>query len=375
MKRVLGMCMVLLCVASIAFANPYSKADNDQNRPTMRSKIRTSQYRPALRQNEVLFVEDICGTFGPGTSPDPVWDAILTQLLGTGNYGWFTTPGDSADGPDLVTMEQYDLVVWNCYDYWFQGPAALTPTDQLNISDYLFNGGKMWLIGQDLLWSGVPMPWMATHFFLADAVQDYNYGALFANVQGLDEISGFNMTVWPDYFSNPLYHDELIPDTLFAHAVLEDTDSMKTVGIFYPGQMDWQSAFWAIDIRDSTLTTYWTEVIGIASGMFTAFGVTGIDEFHSDPVRALQLNISPAPFVHSTTISFEVPIATHVALNIYNKTGQYVTNLMDSRQNAGSYQVNWNRKDARGLEVPNGVYFVRLTCGDVSSTANIVVTK
>jgi hypothetical protein len=295
--------------------------------------------------------------------------------MGAGNYGWFSTATDSSDGPDLATMELYDLVVWNCYDYWFLGPMALTPTDQLNISDYLFNGGKMWLIGQDILWSGVPMDWMATHFFLADANQDYNYGALFCNVQGLNEITGFTMTIWPDYASNPLYHDELMPDTLFAHAVLEDTDSMKVVGIFYPGQMDWQSAFWAIDIRDSSLTTYWNEVLGMAMGMFDAFGVTGIDEFQSDPVRALHLNISPAPFVHSTTISFEVPTATHVTLNIYNKTGQYVTNLMDSRQNAGSYRVTWNRNDARGIEVPNGVYFVRLTSGDAAATTNVVIAR
>jgi hypothetical protein len=272
-------------------------------------------------------------------------------------------------------MDQYDLVVWNCYDYWFQGPMALTPSDQLDISDYLFNGGKMWLIGQDILWSGVPMSWMTTHFFLASAVQDYNYGALFCNVQGLNEISGFTMTIWPDYASNPLYHDELMPDTLFAHDVLEDTDSMKVVGIFYPGQNDWQSAFWAIDIRDSSLTTYWNEVLGMAIGMFDAFGVTGIDEFHADPVRALQLNISPAPFVHSTTISFEVPTATHVTLNIYNKTGQYITTLMDGLQNAGSYRVAWDRRDARGIEVPNGVYFVRLTSGDVTATTNVVIAR
>jgi hypothetical protein len=304
-----------------------------------------------------------------------VWDAILTQLVGAGNYGWFTTPNDSADGPDLATMQQYNMVIWNTYDYWFQGPMALTAADQLAISDLLFNGGKMWLIGQDILWSGVPMSWMATHFFLADAVQDYDYGALFCNVQGLNEITGFSMTVWPDYASNPLYHDELIPDTLFAHAVLEDVDSMKTVGIFYPGQMDWQSAFWAIDIRDSSLTTYWNEVLGMVQGMFDAFGLTGINEIPADPVRALGLSVSPAPFTHSTTISFEVPAATHVTLNIYNKTGQFVTSLMDGAQNAGSYRVAWNRKDARGIAVPNGVYFVRLTSDDVTATTNVVIAR
>jgi hypothetical protein len=172
-----------------------------------------------------------------------------------------------------------------------------------------------------------------------------------------------------------LYHDELIPDTLFAHDVLEDTDSMKVVGIFYPGMMDWISAFWAIDLRDSTLTTYWNEVLGMAQGMFDAFGLTGINEIPADPVRALGLSISPAPFVHSTTISFEIPAATNVTLDIYNKTGQYVTTLMDGTQNAGSYRVAWDRKDAKGIAVPNGVYFVRLTSGEVTATTNVVIAR
>jgi hypothetical protein len=215
---------------------------------------------------------------------------------------------------------------------------------------------------------------MNTHFHLASANQDYNYGADSTPVQGLVEITGYSMTVIPDYASNPLYHDELIPDTVFAHGVLEDTDSNKIVGIFYPGQMDWQSAFWAIDLRDS-LWFYWGEIIGMVGGMFDAFGLTGIDEFGAEPVRHFNLNISPDPFVRTTTISFEVPNASHVRLDIFNKAGQYVTNLMDSRQNAGTHHVNWNRRDTRNMEVPNGVYFVRLTCDDVSSTANIVVTK
>lgn len=375
MKRVLGMCIVLLCIISVAFANPYSRADNNQRQVPNNPDKNMVRYRPALRQNEVLFVEDIGGTFGPAVSPDPVWDQILTDLIGAGNYGWYTTMATDSNGPDLATMQQYNMVIWNTYDYWFQGPLALTATDQLNISDLLFNGGKMWLIGQDLIYSGVPLSWLTTHFFLADVNEDYDYGALFCNVQGLNEISGFSMTVWPDYVSNPLYHDELIPDTLFAHDVLEDVDSMKTVGIFYPGQMDWISAFWAIDIRDSSLTTYWNEVLGMASGMFEAFGLTGINEIPADPVRALQLNVSPAPFVHSTTISFEVPAATHVTLAIYNKTGQYVTTLMDGSQNAGTYRIAWDRKDAKGVEVPNGVYFVRLTSGDVTATTNVVIAR
>jgi hypothetical protein len=380
MKHLFNICVVLLCLVSLSMAtvNPNSRADNDGRRPTARITYNLqNQYQPAQRQNEVLFVEDKGGTFGPPISPDPVWDGILTDLLGTGNFGWYTINEDTTSGPDLATLQTYDLVIWNTYDYWWSPPAALTDTDQVNLGNYLLGGGKVWLIGQDLLWSGVPTSWMDTYFHLAGANQDYNAYAESTHVQGLEEISGFTMAVYPDYASNDFFSDELFPDTNWAcHGVYEDTDSSKVVGIFYPGFGDWQTAFWSMDLRDSTLSNYWSEVLGMAGGMFTAFGITGINEIpFKDPVRSLELNVSPDPFVNTTTISFVVPNASHVSLVLYNRIGQYVVTLVNEHREEGTYSVHWNRRNERGLEVPNGVYFARLTCGDVASMANIVVTQ
>lgn len=371
MKNMVKMCVLLLCIVSLAVANPYAKADNDQSRPVVKDRSEMVRYIPATRQNEVLFVEDKAGTFGPPTQPDPLWDSLLTALVGAGNYGWFLTLEADSNGPDLATMEMYDLVIWNCYDYWWSSPdpAALTTTDQANISDLLFNGGKCWLIGQDVLWSGVPTSWMNTHFHLQSAIQDYNYGIDSAHVEGQNEIAGFNMTVISDYTSNPLYTDDLTPDPAYAHSVLEDIDSAAVVGIFYPAG-DWDAAFWAIDLRDGPFA-YWPAASAMVSGMLTAFGVTGVNEIPvENPVQVLQLNVSPDPFVRVTTISFEVPAASHVTLDVYNNVGQHITTLIDGYKNAGSHSITWNRN-----EIPNGVYFVRLTCDDLVSTANVIVTR
>ncbi|UCD05143.1 MAG: T9SS type A sorting domain-containing protein [candidate division WOR-3 bacterium] len=371
MKNVLTTCVILLCIVSLSAANPYAKADNDQNRPVVKARSEMVRYIPATRQNDVLFVEDWAGTWGPATHPDPLWDSLLTALVGAGNFGWFVTLELDSNGPDLATMEQYDLVIWNCYDHWFSAPdpAALTGTDQTNISNLLFNGGKCWLIGQDILWSGVPLSWMDTHFHLQSAVQDYAYGIESTPVEGQNEIAGFNMIVMSDYESNPFYADDLTPDPAYAHSVLEDTDSSAVVGIFYPAG-DWASAFWSIDLRDS-LFAYWPAASAMVSGMLTAFGVTGVNETPGEnPIQTLQLNVSPDPFVRVTTISFEVPVASHVTMDIYNNIGQHITTLIDGHQSAGSHSITWNRTD-----IPNGVYFVRLTCDDLVSTTNVVVTR
>jgi hypothetical protein len=333
-------------------------------------------YRPSFRQNGVLFVEDPGGlTFGPLTKPDPVWDSVLTELLGAGNYGWYgATIALDEDGPPLDTMSQYELVIWNTYDDWQSPPAALTANDQTNVGNYLSIGGKVWLIGQDLLYTGVPYPWMDTYFHLTSAVEDYRWrDTAWVPLHGLAEINCISFLDTTDYQVNGFFPDELVPDTSWTcHGVLEDPDSAKIVGIFYPGIGDWQSAFWSIDGRRTEPFDQW---VAIVNGMLTAFGVIGVEEINTVTPARLQLNISPDPFVNTTTISFAVPNATDVSLTIYNRIGQHIATLVNEHKQEGSYSVNWNRKDVYGLEVPNGVYFVRLTCGDVSSTANVVIAR
>ena len=366
--------VMVVCVLSLSlgYANPFVRADNDHSRPTERLGQTQSQYIPALRQGGVLFVEDICGTFGPGTSPDPVWDGLLTSILGAGNYGWFTTADHTEDGPSLDTMMNYELVIWDMYDYWWSDTAGLTPNDHTNLGTYMDNGGKVWLIGQDALWSGLDTLWMEIYFHLATANQDYYWECPQVNVQGLAEISGFACLNVPDYASNPFFQDELVPDT-YAHGVLEDTDSSKVVGIFYPGMGDWITAFWALDLRTCTPPD---QQEGMVYGMLDAFGVLGIHEKPTqDPARMLNLNIAPDPIVRSASISYVTPIPGDVRMQVYNRAGQLINTLVDDYKQAGSYTVTWNARDTKGANVPNGVYFIRLTCGTLACSGNIVVVK
>ncbi len=377
MKHVSKIFVIMVCVASmsVAFANPLSRADNEYHSTPVEKITDNSPtpYYPPLRQGDVLFVEDLAGTFGPGTSPDPVWDGLLNSILGPGNYGWYgPTMTPEEDGPSLDTMLNYEMVIWNTYDYWWTETAALTVNDQTNLGSYMDNGGKVWLIGQDALWSGVPMGWMEIYFHLASANQDYHWDCPQVNVQGLAEIAGFACLNVPDYTSNPFFQDELVPDGM-AHGVLEDTDSSKVVGIFYPGVGDWVTAFWALDLRTCTPPDQQEAMV---YGMLDAFGVLGIHEKPpQDLARRISLSIAPDPIVRHATINYSIPIADNAKLQIYNRAGQLMITLVDEYKYAGSYTVTWNARDKRGVDVPNGVYFVRLTCGTFACSENIVVVK
>jgi len=66
----------------------------------------------------------------------------------------------------------------------------------------------------------------------------------------------------------------------------------------------------------------------------------------------------PNPFNPTTTIQFNLPKEMVVKLSVYNIMGQQVATLVNGKQAAGVYQIQW---DAAGL--PSGMYFYRLEAG------------
>lgn len=68
----------------------------------------------------------------------------------------------------------------------------------------------------------------------------------------------------------------------------------------------------------------------------------------------------PNPFNPETTIRFDVPTASRVALKIYNLLGQEIRTLLDELKPAGQHAIQWDGKDNRGLDAPSGIYILRM---------------
>jgi len=71
----------------------------------------------------------------------------------------------------------------------------------------------------------------------------------------------------------------------------------------------------------------------------------------------------PNPFNPKTTIDYQLAKSNYVQLIIYDAAGIEAATLVNQKQNAGSYKVEWN---ASGH--PSGIYFYRLTVTDGSIT-------
>ena len=67
----------------------------------------------------------------------------------------------------------------------------------------------------------------------------------------------------------------------------------------------------------------------------------------------------PNPFSGSTTLSYQLPVAGSVRIDVYNQEGKLVRSLNNGRQNAGTYSISF-----KSGQLAAGVYMYRVILDD-----------
>jgi hypothetical protein len=89
------------------------------------------------------------------------------------------------------------------------------------------------------------------------------------------------------------------------------------------------------------------------------------------PARDAPARNHPNPFIPATTISFGLPEAGRVRLEVFNVPGQVTATLIgDEPPDAGRHTATF---DATGL--PPGVYFYRIKAGEFSAIGKMVLPR
>ncbi len=138
------------------------------------------------------------------------------------------------------------------------------------------------------------------------------------------------------------------------------------------------------------LNSFIGQRIKIRFNYFTDGGVPG-DGFYFDNFRVVDytntvigiINIGgniptrfalsqnyPNPFNPKTIINYELPITNYVSLKVYDVLGKEVVTLVNEKQNAGTYEVDFD-----GSNFPSGVYYYKLVATDYTETKKMILIK
>ncbi len=99
--------------------------------------------------------------------------------------------------------------------------------------------------------------------------------------------------------------------------------------------------------------------------------ITDVDnDIPEKPVEIDLFTNYPNPFNSSTNIGYVLANTSDVRIDVYNIQGQNIETILNVIQSPGEYSVNWEASS-----VASGVYFYRLTTGEISLTKKMTIIK
>jgi hypothetical protein len=101
-----------------------------------------------------------------------------------------------------------------------------------------------------------------------------------------------------------------------------------------------------------------------------ASGALGFSEKEIQPRGFHVYQNYPNPFNPITVISWQLAVGSDVELSIYSLLGQKVVTLVNQKQAAGMYQVEWD-----GSDLASGVYYYQLEAGEFRDVKKMVLLR
>jgi hypothetical protein len=176
-------------------------------------------------------------------------------------------------------------------------------------------------------------------------------------------------------FENPVVNAENAPDgTLrFANASAAGADGGVNV---------LKVRFKVIGRSGSScdISLYFTAMAGAKTfaNLLPHLDTAADSKFHlevSDQPQEYGLDSFPNPFNPVTVVRYNLPRAGEVNIAIYNVLGQKVRTLVEQRQPAGDYEVEWNGKNDQEQLLPSGMYFLRMQAGKFLAQRKLLFLK
>lgn len=304
--------------------------------------------------------------------PVPVQDLVVMQAGGLPGYGgqvaFRANVGipdlDKAQGDTYLPTVTYDFEDgqqgWTVYgELWTLGdPVASGMGDGA-----AFDGSQCWGVGLDgsgypddtwsELWSPVYLD--ADHEGHTLTLSFHYWCATEAGFDGVHVVLNPSTPIEQVLVPYGGYTDPVMGGLAHQPGWSGDSDGWRTAVFDLSDQLD--VAAWQVAIRfgsDQALTTTGFLVDGITLAVYDYPTAA-----ETPTVTAATLDAYPNPFNPQVTLSWRLPEAGRLDLDIFDLRGRLVSHLLRGEAVAAAGQMNWNGTDRAGRAVASGVYLVR----------------
>ena len=100
-----------------------------------------------------------------------------------------------------------------------------------------------------------------------------------------------------------------------------------------------------------------------------------LDEGVHQPEDVVLRAAYPNPFNAGTVITFSLPVAADLRLDIFDLKGQQVAHLLEGSMTAGLHELQWLGTGNSGHELPSGIYLLRLTTPEYRSIQRVTIIR
>ncbi|MBS1494805.1 MAG: T9SS type A sorting domain-containing protein [Bacteroidetes bacterium] len=118
----------------------------------------------------------------------------------------------------------------------------------------------------------------------------------------------------------------------------------------------------------------WEQKINGKTALVESWAVDVINDISSaqENINYVLEQNYPNPFNPTTKINYEIKSSGFISLKVFDLLGKEVAALVNEKQNAGSYVVNFNSSE---FNLPSGIYFYTLNAGEFKETKKMVMVK
>ena len=153
------------------------------------------------------------------------------------------------------------------------------------------------------------------------------------------------------------------------------TDLTDTMFTFFPDSSTYagpnNNYIWSLYTTEENLP----EVLDGQSGVFFVSLPAMSVEPNTSPNNFALYAAYPNPFNPSTTIKFDVPNDSFVALNVFDMMGRKIKTLLNDKISAGRRSVVWDGTNNLNQVVSAGTYFYMISTSKYKSTKKLILLK